>query len=68
MIAGTDLVSATLDPHEFLDRLRGRLDRQLGQFGTERFVAREQILRHQRGHPEYGGWPWEYAEPEQRHG
>jgi hypothetical protein len=28
MIAGTDLVSAALDPHEFLDRLRGRLDRQ----------------------------------------
>jgi hypothetical protein len=28
MIAGTDLAGATLEPHEFLDRLRGRLDRQ----------------------------------------
>jgi len=28
MIAGPDLVSAALDLHEFLDRLRGRLDRQ----------------------------------------
>ena len=28
MIAGTDLVSASLEPHEFLDLLRGRLARR----------------------------------------
>jgi hypothetical protein len=28
MIAGADLAAATLEPHEFLDRLRGRLDRR----------------------------------------
>jgi hypothetical protein len=37
MIAGTDLVSAALEPHEFLDLLRGRLAR--------RFVGRPGELR-----------------------
>ena len=37
MIAGTDLVSAALDPHEFLDPLRGRLARQfIGDAGELR--------------------------------
>lgn len=46
MIAGPDLVGSTVEPHEFLDFLRGRLDRR---FVRDAIDLNERLARQRRG-------------------